>query len=215
MTRTDKSGDAPEKPKAARTGRRYDISTARQLRALTSPVRHQIHQLVDACGPCSARELAHQMGRSAESLYYHLHQLERAGLLLEVGKRRGLRRSEASYDVVGRPYRVDPTITDPQLLELVSRCAAARLRFAARSLDEAITDRDATRQGKYRSWRMEQYTVRLSKKDSGRLNKMIDDVMMFLRTHNDASGDALHAVTIAASKAPQGQAWVVRDALAP
>lgn len=179
---------------------RFDISTTRQLRALTSPVRHQIHQLVDSCGPCSARELANHMDRSAESLYYHLHQMLRVGLLQKAGKGKGLRKTEAIFDVVGRPYRVDRSITNRRFLKLVSECASARLRYAARSLDQAITSPGATKQGEDRTWRMEQSTAKLSKKDIAQLNTMIDDIMVFLRERNESSGDTLYSVTIAACK---------------
>ena len=63
------------------------ISTVAQMKAIASPVRHQIHLAMAMLGPCSIRELASRMGREPATLYYHINMLERADVVIQSGVR--------------------------------------------------------------------------------------------------------------------------------
>ena len=63
------------------------VSTVRQMEALASPVRHHIHLAMEMLGECSVNELAERMGRVPETLYYHLRQLKKVGIVEQVGSR--------------------------------------------------------------------------------------------------------------------------------
>lgn len=184
---------------SART--RYDIRDPRQLEVLTSPVRHQLHQVLDLIGPAPVREVAARMGRSPEALYYHVHAMVEVGLVVEAGEQTARRRSERLYDVVGRPFRVDPTNTDPAFLALLAKAGEARLRLAIRAGRDAMRDPDANREGDARDWRLEQQQVRLSADARAELNRRITDIIWFLREADDPDGEPT-LVTMATARIP-------------
>ena len=85
--RSAKSSTAP-----ARAAKRW---TDAQWAAAIKPHRARILVLMDNLGEATAYELAELMGRSVSSLYRHLGELAKVGLLVERQERRG-----------GRPLRV-------------------------------------------------------------------------------------------------------------
>ena len=64
----------------AKRKKQYVIREPEQIEALVSPFRHHLLRTLSSIGPASVRTLARAVGRSPESLYYHLHALEDAGL---------------------------------------------------------------------------------------------------------------------------------------
>ncbi|MCZ6837096.1 MAG: helix-turn-helix domain-containing protein [Planctomycetota bacterium] len=184
--------------------RQFTVSKQDQLDSLASPVRHQLHQTMDAIGPCSVRELAERMGREPEALYYHLRNMLKSGLVIETGRRPAGRRYEAIYDVVGRPFRVDPTITRPGFLDGLYRSAAARLRLADRCLKQTIMAKRAVREGASRSFRIEQINVRLSDRNLKAYNRQVTELMSFLREHDDPDAENFYNITIASGWSENG-----------
>lgn len=178
---------------------RFDIREDDQITALGSPVRHQLVQTIDLLGPCSVRTIANRMGRVPEALYYHMNHLVEVGLVEVTGEQVVNRRPEKFYDVVGRPFRVDPKRTDPAFLAMVGRSAAERLRLTSRALAREIERSDAIRDGAGRSWRLEQQHARLSKKGIVELNRRIDEITQFLREADRVDGETV-IVTLATSR---------------
>jgi len=86
-------GDAPaelsmgEHSETRRVGD-ADASAARArfLEALASPARLEVVEGLQVVGPSSVAELARRLGRAADSLYYHLRELERAGVVEVCGR---------------------------------------------------------------------------------------------------------------------------------
>jgi DNA-binding transcriptional ArsR family regulator len=75
------------------------ISEPRHVRLLASPVRHEIVDTLSALGgTASVAELAEQLGRHADGLYYHLRLLCRGGLVREVDGAEG---GERLYRLAG------------------------------------------------------------------------------------------------------------------
>lgn len=78
-----------------------------QLRALASPLRQELLDVLEAAGPSSIADLAARLGRAADSLYFHVRRLLKVGLVVAVAPSRRGRHTAARYDVVGRPLRID------------------------------------------------------------------------------------------------------------
>jgi hypothetical protein len=115
-----------------RTGR---ITGKSAIAALASPVRQEIIDTVEALGSATIAEIAVQLGRPADGLYYHVRRLVRAGLL--VGNGSGYR--------TPRPLRLDYD-RDPAA---VRRVIASMLRIARRDFDAGFAG--ATTRGPRRS----------------------------------------------------------------
>ncbi len=65
----------------AKKKRTLVIRDAAVLRALRTPLRQEILSALDRPGGASVRELATTLGRKPASLYYHVHDLVRVGLV--------------------------------------------------------------------------------------------------------------------------------------
>jgi DNA-binding transcriptional ArsR family regulator len=82
---------------------RSPISNRAQLKALASPVRQEVVDLLARTGPVPATELARLTGRPTDGLYYHLRRLQRAGLIAEAGTRLRGGRDEALFCALSQP----------------------------------------------------------------------------------------------------------------
>src|SRR5437763_17089909 len=76
------------------------ISRPEQLRALISPVRQEIVDVLSRMGTASLAEIAAVLGRPADGLYYHVRLLVRVGLVFPAGSRKH----------GGRPEELDESI---------------------------------------------------------------------------------------------------------
>src|SRR5688572_12810722 len=85
-----------------RAGRIADAST---IAALASPVRQELLDTLEARGGvATVAELAEQLGRPADGLYYHIDILRRAGLFIAAPRGRSRAgRSERRYRTPTRP----------------------------------------------------------------------------------------------------------------
>lgn len=132
------------KKTAKRDDRLLPITRPGQVRALTSTLRQDIVDLVQAMRQASVPELATQLGRPADALYYHVRALQRAGLLVEAGARRRGRHAEVLYSTPDPSRRLilkyragGKTATAPMRTLVASMLRSARTEF-----DAAIGDAD-------------------------------------------------------------------------
>ena len=115
------------------------ITAASQIRALASPTRQDIVDILESSGPCTVAELARLLGRRPDSLYFHLRFLCAAGLVIE---RRATTNSVAPrgqrFDVRGRPIRILYRPGDRAKVRAVTRVVATMLRTADRNFRRAF-----------------------------------------------------------------------------
>ena len=119
------------------------ITDPRAIAALGSPVRQELLDTVEALGGTpTIAELAAQLGRPADGLYYHIALLCRAGLLAAAkqGKSRA-GRSERRYRVPvapGRSLRLVYQPREPRNAAAVKDVVGGMLRIARRDFDRAL-----------------------------------------------------------------------------
>lgn len=119
------------------------IADPAAITVLASPVRQELVDTVEALGAASIAELAEQLGRPADGLYYHVEILRRAGLLVAAaGRRSRTGRSERRY---GTPARSGKRLAlvyqarDPRNAAAVRSVVSSMLRIARRDFDRALT----------------------------------------------------------------------------
>jgi DNA-binding transcriptional ArsR family regulator len=113
-------------------------ATPEQREALASPLRLEIFGYFASVDRLSVRELADRMGRSASSLYYHLHRMVDAGLLREAGERSRGPRTETLYERVGPGAKRLTSDGSPEARDAILRTMAAGFRMAERDLEAAL-----------------------------------------------------------------------------
>lgn len=118
------------------------ITGRAQLAALATPLRQElIDSLRAAGGVATARELAAQLGRPVDGLYYHLRALAKVGLITEQPGRSRAGRAERSYELRGADQGLLRVAYEPQLAgnrEGLRALAAAMLRIAGRDFSNAL-----------------------------------------------------------------------------
>jgi DNA-binding transcriptional ArsR family regulator len=109
------------------------------LEAVASPARQEIISALGE-GAATVRELARRLGRSRQSLYYHLELLERAGVVRPAGWRGTGRDRERVYRVPRGP--IDARAGSAADLATAEEAVRAMLRLTSRELAAALRSGD-------------------------------------------------------------------------
>jgi len=189
---------------------RKDLHLIRELpriRTLASPVRQDIIDIIEGSGPCSVAHVAQLLGRPADSLYYHVRCLRRLGLVCErrVPGSRG--RSEAVFDVPGRPMRIRYAPSDRRNATAVSRVVGAMLRSAQRGFREGFVPDLAVPSGRHRNVWGARAKGWLTPADLAEANGLLERLIALMRRGSAAGPRArrLHELTfVLAPIAPRG-----------
>jgi DNA-binding transcriptional ArsR family regulator len=130
---------------ALRTNR--TISEPAQLRVLASPMRQEILDLLARTGDAQVSEIASLLGRPADSLYYHLRELERVGLVVASRARTNGKRGEMLFRAAHREptllHDVSPRGNTPAVASIV----ASMLRLGIRDFRNASASDAVSTQG--------------------------------------------------------------------
>ena len=116
----------------------YLIRRREQIGALVSPLRQLIVDTLQNRGPSTIAELGHEIGRPADSLYYHVRMLLRVGLLVERGQRKSDLKNGSVYDVPANEMELRYVPGDHRIAALVQKAARATVRLAERDFYSGI-----------------------------------------------------------------------------
>lgn len=134
---------------AQRTKARGAVEDAAEIELLASPTRIEIVDTLESLGgAATVAEIAAQLGRPADGLYYHLRQLAEGGLLVEEATPEGRRyrtRMPAGERLRLR-YRPGKTAN----ADAVGGVAASVLRVAGRDFSRALADPASVVEGRLR-----------------------------------------------------------------
>jgi helix-turn-helix protein len=125
------------------------ITRPEQLRALVSPVRQELLDVMARMGTVSIAEVAAVLGRPADGLYYHVRALQRVGLIEAAGTRRGGVREEALFRATAGQF----SIRYPQAIagrRAMTAIVGAMLRLGARDFARALARGDVRVEGPQR-----------------------------------------------------------------
>lgn len=144
-----------------RPGRRDElragkIADAAAIRAIASPVRQELVDTLEALGgTATIAELAEQLGRPADGLYYHVQILVRAGLFEPApGGTSRAGRSEARYRTPARAGELKLVYRprEPRNAAAVKGVVGGMLRIARRDFDGALAGEVVTSGARRELW---------------------------------------------------------------
>src|SRR5689334_6560879 len=160
------------------------ISDAAAIAALASPVRQELFDTLEALGGVATiAELAEQLGRPADGLYYHVDLLRRAGLLVAAPAGRSRAgRSERRYRIPARPGRVGLGYRprEPRNVAAVRAVVGGMLRIARRDFDRALVG-DVVVDGPRRELWAARGTGWVSDAELAALNRLLVQLTQLLR----------------------------------
>jgi DNA-binding transcriptional ArsR family regulator len=156
---------------------RRAIADPAQIRVLSSGVRQEIVDTLAALGgEAAVGDLADQLGRPADGLYYHLRLLARHGLIEEMGMQG---RKERRYRLAGQgsaPLRLAYRKGEDNNLPALAGFAQSLLQVAGRDFQQALDEDEAALEGP----RRELWTARnkgwVSGEDLEEINRLIERI---------------------------------------
>jgi len=173
------------------------IDQLTQVQTLASPVRQEILDCIIACGRCSIAELAAQLGRKPDSLYYHVRKLVKVGLLVPRGTRRTEHRHEALYEANVHKPLVRLTRRDPVKAQAIKKLTAAMLRLTCRDVDQAIDSGKPLFDGSLRRAGAGRVKAWLDEDDLKEVAHLLEQLRTVLHRGNPPGTGQLYAVTYA------------------
>lgn len=163
--------------------------------------------MAQALGPASVADLARELGRPADGLYYHVKALLAAGLLVAAGERGEGRRRETLYTTAS-PREVLRLLYDPadaRNVEAVTAAVSGMLRVTVRNFAEAFRPGVAACQGKRRNLWAARTTGWLAEEDLEEVNELLRRLADVLQRPR-GEGKRLHALTfVIAPVAPRSR----------
>ncbi len=164
---------------------------------MASPPRQRLVAAFEALGTASVRELAEHVGRSPESLYFHVRKLVDAGLVEEAGERALERHTERLYRLVATRLRLDGDLAAPGYREALAGTCRSITRATQRDWCRALETDGARLQGPGRNLALHHYHVHLKPADRRRLVGLLEELTTFVLEHNDPARGELHSFTSA------------------
>jgi len=153
----------------------YTIYGRKELRALASFARQEIIDVLAQMGTVSVPELAQALGRPADTLYYHLRILHKAGLVETVGSHIRDGRTEALYHA--RNLNIDYEASRRTNEKELTGMASSMLRLGIRDFKDAVRDKEIVVGGAQRELWSARKTGRLTEKDLARVNRLIQKLL--------------------------------------
>ena len=116
----------------------YWILRPDQIRAVSSPIRQEIVDTLAGLGPTGARELARALGRMPTSIYHHLTQLERVGLVKTVRTDGARGRPALLYTTVAPRMRLARAARERRNWKPLGRAGVSAAKEAGRAYAEGF-----------------------------------------------------------------------------
>jgi predicted transcriptional regulator len=178
----------------AQTKRRLVIRDAEKLRALRTPLRREIIEALLRLGSASVKDVAAELERAPAALYYHVHELERVGLIREVEKRSAGKRHEIVYGPVAPKVEIDRTVRKPSFVEALTDLQRSTLRTAEREMARAL---EGPRAGRAEAASLIRLTARLKPRAARQARRKLRELARFLAENDDPKAADTYALTAA------------------
>lgn len=180
---------------ARRRQQTLTIKEPEKIRALRTPARQEILEVLVRIGPCSARELAEETGRARASLYYHIHALVDAGLVRVAAGRRTGRATECLYEPVAKRIMLDRTERSSEFVSALADMHRATIRKAEREALVALDQGRAEHTPPGESVSLLRMTARLRPKAAAKARRMMLELARFIGENDDPNAPGIYAMT--------------------
>lgn len=169
------------------------IDDAKKIAVLAAPARIEIVTALEAVdGLMTVAELADELGRPADGLYYHLRALVRGGFL-EERLDAGVRRYRSTVPA-GQRSRLGYKPGATANARAVGRVAANMSRLSQRDFARALAVPDTKVEGALRELWAARVRGWVGEAELAQINRMLDEMNKLLRRSRSASTDKLVAL---------------------
>lgn len=172
----------------------YTVRLPRQLAVLAAAARQEIVDVLAAMGTVSVADIAAALGRPADSLYFHLRALVRAGLVQQAGYRHHRGRKEALFRTVASELLLEYRPKSESNRRGVNAIVSSMFRLGIRDFQRAFAADNAIVSGPRRELWALRKSARLSIAQVETLNRSIKQLAAEFSPNNREG--RLYAVTI-------------------
>ncbi|MBS1716373.1 MAG: helix-turn-helix transcriptional regulator [Armatimonadetes bacterium] len=165
--------------------------TSEQLAVLASPTRSEVYVRLRALGQGSAREVGEALGRSPESVHYHLMALEKVGLIHAVMRRPTARKPETVFAPTAKRVILPDPRTSTEVARLNRKTVLAGMRGAMRGY-AAASERGETDPSLFGLIAVQRLNMRLSPDDFKELNRRLKELSEWANERQAEEGIPLH-----------------------
>lgn len=170
------------------------ITSSAAFEALSSPLRQELIDTLHACGgEASAGDLADQLGRPVDGLYYHLRLLVKCKLIVETQVRNAAGRMERRYRIAmagSGQLRLAYRPEKPRDAAALRKVVAGMLRIAGRDFNDALDGESVEQQLVVEGERRELWAARskgwVSEDELGEINRLLAQLHVLLEQPRDA-----------------------------
>ena len=164
------------------------ISRPDQLKALSSPIRHDIVNRLNALGPMSVSALAKALGRKPTAIYRHLVTLEKLGLIQATGATGARGRPAMIYRPAAALMRLSRAPRIKSNRAPMTKIASAMARQAAREYAAAFKSESWTSEGPRRNHWFFELLTSPSPGRLERINALLDELAHLISTPDPNPG---------------------------
>ncbi len=171
------------------------------LRALASAARQEIVDVLASSGPVTVAQLARLLGRRPDALYFHLHALERAGIVRACQPRRIRGRASALFELPA-PILLDYARAPRRELARVVRMA---VRLALREFERECLSGKHVRGGAMRRLWGGRVMGWVGPRELARVNELLAELHTVLRSGHPGKGREAISIGFLLSPAGSGE----------
>lgn len=175
----------------------YVVQIRKQTAALKAAARQELLDVLSSMGTVSIAELATALGKPADSLYYHVRILQKAGLVLEDGTRELAGRNERLYRAVASDIRLTYKPGPKGNAEAITPIIDSMQRLTTRDFKAAFTNPSTIVEGRQRQLWAARVTCWLTNQQVAELNQHIASLRQTtVSSPPRDEGEKLYALTI-------------------
>lgn len=175
------------------------IRKPEQIKAISSPERLRIVEILSERGPQTVKQLGEAMERVPQALYYHMKTLMAAGIVVSDGEIESKRRPEKRFRLAASKLKLDVSKSSAEFTEALGSAAASILRAAERNYREALQQGDPVLTGSRRNFSSRRHQVKLTNRQLAEFNRKLEELEDFLDELDSSGSGQSYAVTIVSS----------------
>ena len=152
----------------------FYIGDVKKVKALASPVRAAIIDVLEVLGPATVVQVADSLGYPPDGLYYHFGMLERNALVVRAEPEKAS--GAARFQLPGHPATLRYQLDDRRQQAATAKVVATMVRSAERSFRRAFAPGLATVEGPRRNLRAGRRTAWLTATELQALNQHLEGI---------------------------------------
>lgn len=175
---------------------RYILESLSQLQAISSPIKQEIIDVIQSRGPSSISDIAEELGRPADGLYYHVKALLKEHLLIEVGasKKAGQRKKRYDTSRSGSLMEAGYDQSDPDKIMAMNQIVSSMLKIAMKDYSAGINSTAAVVEGEGRNLSACRIKGRLTDGEVRKVNRLLAELFSVFSHQKKDSSENLYSI---------------------